>query len=272
MTELRWALLALGVVFVAALAWWEYRRPRLARREEPTLDTEEPPVRQLASRDFEIPDMRTSEVVRDSPLPVIHESMLTDSSMDLKVAREVAVDTPGSGAGPATVQPTLMETEAADSHKTNDAARALKLDWPPAEQQRIVSLRVVPQPPARFSGRALRQALNACGMEHGPQQIFHWAREDGRVIVSAANLTRPGSFDPATMDTLYYHGLSLFSVLPGPLAPENAVDELVALARDLAGRLAGLVQDELGRPLDAARIAAIRSSVAADSAIDGADA
>ena len=268
MSELRWALLALGVVFVAALAWWEYRRPRHARRQEPTLDApDEPPVRQLASRDFEIPDMRTSEVVRDSPLPVIHESMLAEAGMDLHVATEVAVDSPGS------TSPALAPSSSAAAAATDPPAPPeLKMDWPPAEQQRIVSLRVVPAPPARFSGRALRQALNACGMQHGPQQIFHWALDDGRVVVSAANLTRPGSFDPATMDTLHYHGLNLFSVLPGPLPPDKTVDELVALARDLANRLGGLVQDELGRPLDGARVVAIRNSAAAESAIDGADA
>ena len=267
MSDLRWALLALGVVFVAALAWWEYRRPRHARRQEPTLDApDEPQIRHLASHDFEIPDMRTSEVVRDSPLPVIHESMLAESGMDLHVATEVAVDSPGSAPpGPSSAAGLAAAAGAPEPPE-------LKMDWPPAEQQRIVSLRVVPPPPARFSGRALRQALNACGMQHGPQQIFHWAQDDGRVVVSAANLTRPGSFDPATMDTLHYHGLNLFSVLPGPLPPDKTVDELVALARDLANRLGGLVQDELGRPLDAARVVALRNSVAAESAIDGADA
>jgi len=30
MSELRWALLIIGVVFIVALAWWERRRPRQA--------------------------------------------------------------------------------------------------------------------------------------------------------------------------------------------------------------------------------------------------
>ena len=30
MSELRWTLLILGVVFIAALSWWERRRPRQA--------------------------------------------------------------------------------------------------------------------------------------------------------------------------------------------------------------------------------------------------
>ncbi len=34
MSELRWALLLLGVLFIGALVWWELRRPRHARGAE----------------------------------------------------------------------------------------------------------------------------------------------------------------------------------------------------------------------------------------------
>src|ERR1700761_2014432 len=35
MPELRWTLLILGVIFIAALAWWERRRPHQASRQTP---------------------------------------------------------------------------------------------------------------------------------------------------------------------------------------------------------------------------------------------
>jgi len=50
----------------------------------------------------------------------------------------------------------------------------------------------------------------------------------------------------------------LFCVLPGPLPAGRAVDELVALSRDLAQRVAGMVLDHVGQPLDEERAAAVR--------------
>jgi cell division protein ZipA len=108
----------------------------------------------------------------------------------------------------------------------------------------------------------MRQALNGCGLVHGPQDIFHWVDESGQVIASAANLLRPGSFDLATMDAQDFPGLHLFSVLPGPLDPLHAFDELLGLARDLATRLNGLVQDERGRTVDAQAVEALRQALA----------
>jgi len=37
MSELRWILLSIGVLFIAGLAWWELRRPRQATREGPSI-------------------------------------------------------------------------------------------------------------------------------------------------------------------------------------------------------------------------------------------
>jgi cell division protein ZipA len=131
--------------------------------------------------------------------------------------------------------------------------------WPPEEQRRIVSLRLVPRPPARFGGRSLRLAFEGCGLEFGAFDIFHLADETGAVVASAANLMRPGTFAPDGMDTQYFHGVHLFCVLPGPLPAGRAVDELIALARDLAQRASGIVLDEVGRPLDEERAAAVRA-------------
>jgi FtsZ-interacting cell division protein ZipA len=80
------------------------------------------------------------------------------------------------------------------------------------------------------------------------------------VIASAANLMRPGTFAPASMDGQHFHGVHLFCVLPGPLPAGRAVDELIALARDLAQRLSGIVLDEVGQPLDEERAAVVRAA------------
>ena len=51
-------------------------------------------------------------------------------------------------------------------------------------------------------------------------------------------------------------------MLPGPLPPAQAFEELLASARNLNERLQGTVQDERGEVLSVARIAAIREELA----------
>jgi FtsZ-interacting cell division protein ZipA len=56
-------------------------------------------------------------------------------------------------------------------------------------------------------------------------------------------------------------GISLFTVLPGPLAPPAALDHLVGIARELSQRLPARVQDEHGQPLDADRVEDLRGAM-----------
>jgi len=138
------------------------------------------------------------------------------------------------------------------------------VEWPPDEQRRIVALRLVAPQPERFAGRSLRQALAAEGFVLGRFDIFHKPDEERRAILSAASLTRPGTFDAETMDSQHYGGLSLFAVLPGPMPPPQAFEELVATARSLNDRLCGVLQDEGGTPLTPARIASLRERLSVE--------
>jgi len=138
------------------------------------------------------------------------------------------------------------------------AAAPPLVEWPPDEQRRIVSLRLVAPQPQRFAGRSLRQALAAEGFVLGRFAIFHKPDEERRAVLSAASLNRPGTFDADTMDSQHYGGLSLFAVLPGPKPPPQAFDELVFTARSLNERLHGVLQDEQGGPLTPSRIASLR--------------
>ncbi len=141
-----------------------------------------------------------------------------------------------------------------------------RVDWPPDERRRVVALRLVAPQPERFAGRSLRQALAAEGFVLGRFAIFHKPDDEQRAVLSAASLTRPGTFDVETMDSQHYGGLSLFAVLPGPKPPPQAFDELIVTARNLNERLCGVLQDEQGSPLTPARIALLRERLSAGAA------
>ena len=127
-----------------------------------------------------------------------------------------------------------------------------------------LALRLVAPPPERLAGRALRLALASEGFVLGKFQIFHKPDGSGRAVLSAANLSKPGTFDVATMDSQRFGGLSLFAVLPGPKPPLKAFEDLLTTARNLNERLQGALQDERGGPLTPTRIAALRESVSTE--------
>jgi FtsZ-interacting cell division protein ZipA len=136
--------------------------------------------------------------------------------------------------------------------------RPVRVQWPPDGERSVLALRIVPGGEEPLSGRSVRQSLGACGFVHGPMQIFHQPTEDGRALLSAASLRIPGTLDPATMDFQRFAGLSVFTVLPGPLEAPAALDHLLHTARDLTQRLHARLQDEQGAPLDATRLENLR--------------
>ena len=145
------------------------------------------------------------------------------------------------------------------------APESPRVDWPPDAQRRILALRLVAAQGERFPGRSLRLALAAEGFLIGAYSIFHRPDEHHRAVISAASLTRPGTFDPLVMDSQQFAGLSLFAVLPGPRPAPLAFEELVHAARALNERLEGVLQDETGSPLTAARIAQQREQLRAEA-------
>jgi cell division protein ZipA len=82
-------------------------------------------------------------------------------------------------------------------------------------------------------------------------------------LLSAASLTRPGSFELATMDAALFRGLNLFAVLPGPLSGRETIDKLLLAGHTIAQRLRGDLLDSRGEALTEARLAEMRREAAA---------
>jgi cell division protein ZipA len=295
MSQLRGSLLILGVLFIAALIWWEWRRPRQASGglermtpREPTAASPDALPRVAREPLLALPEMRAREPLAPRELPRV--DMTHDPPVLTPAAAAAAADEgereerqrePGArehetfnpASEPATAAPPTIAAAAApeDQAPARGMAREvlpelpqappLTVQWPADQERRVLALRLVAPLPDRFAGRSLRQALAAEGFELGQFAIFHKPDEERRAVLSAASLTRPGTFDVDTMDFQHYGGLSLFAVLPGPKSPPQAFDELVFTARNLNERLHGVLQDEQGSPLTPARIALLREQL-----------
>jgi cell division protein ZipA len=242
MANLRWALLILGAVFLAGLALWEWRRPRQDARGTAAPDElpSAPPDRVRRE-----PSMDELAIDVGSPpeMPMDFPAIHPEPTMKVQVLMESAVDTPSA------------------ARFESDPPAAVAIRWPPMGAKRVVTLRVAGRAGAMLPGRALRTALESAGMQHGPQEIYHLVTAEGEVLSSAANLVRPGSFDPGAMDAQEFRGVSLFCVLPGPLSGSAMLERLVTLSRNLADRLGAVVQDDAGAPLSAERLTQLRRSV-----------
>src|SRR5215470_3713331 len=97
-SELRWILLIIGVVFVAALTWWELRRPRQASRasasERPApRDLAGEPPRSVRDPTLTLPEMRAFEPLPTHELPVAE---LADPNTTVPDANTTVPDLPES--------------------------------------------------------------------------------------------------------------------------------------------------------------------------------
>lgn len=319
MTELRWALLLVGLLLIAGLVAWE-KRGKGGRRgpdqesvsgseserspgaiasmlRSPSRAASQSPAARREEPGFSMPGLSRREPVRDLPIVEIDARSGSGPGIgDLPVFdMDSGLDQPATGGSwsqpPRPAAPHALQVDA-DLPRTEDPdvpvpqSAAAELDpverasawladsvpnelpqtpvlaWPPEEQRKIVALRVVPRAGERFNGAALRRALVGEGFIHGELAIYHKPIGDGRVLLSAASLTRPGTFDPKTIDTQVFSGLNLFAVLPGPLPAREAVERLGLVARTLSQRLRGETQDERGQPLTDARLAELRREAA----------
>lgn len=121
--------------------------------------------------------------------------------------------------------------------------------------QKIVTLRLVARDSGSFRGDDLILSMRGIGLRHGKFGIFHRydGSEEDRTIFSAASLVEPGSFDLSNIKEQALPGISLFSILPGPIDGAEAFDLMMAAARALAQTLDADLLDESGSTLSIQR-------------------
>ena len=278
MPELRIILLVVGVLFVAAIAgyeWWRSRGTRPLAATPVRDDSADPPAPQKPLPDINV--VRDARVAVSDSLPVIELASTSESgtrralgiSISDDVAVDVAHDTGNSREAEkrARAEPYIGQDDEVSEVRVFDEQPVrgpqLVLAWPNESERRIVTLRVIPKSEPRFPGRAVRQAFSGAGFWHGPLDIYHLPDHEGRVVLSAAALAQPGTFDPSIMDSQRFSGLNLFAVLPGPKPERETFDELVRAARQLAERLDGKMADQHGEELTSQRIARLRQALEA---------
>jgi cell division protein ZipA len=238
MSPTQWALLIVGAFAVIAIYWFSRReRPGTRRRRS------EAPVKAV-----KLPG--ASPAAGSDQMDMFSRFGEFDEFGVGKPRKRVAPDlggatpsTAGAGAGPG-------------------AAAA------PVAQEKIVALLIAEREGTAIFGERIHAALHGQGLHFGERKIYHRMRGSAPVF-SVASLIKPGHLDPAERKAFSTPGLSVFMVLPGPTAPEEAIADMFLTARALARELNADVYDSNRELLTAAAESAIVADVKAWARLSG---
>lgn len=240
MDTLRWILLLIGAVIIAAV----YLSGRRTRRDVVAEISDAEPVVPLERH-----EPRSDGRARGGDTQNVDQELA-------RLGNLIAENRHSEGAGgvrpkPAPTAPGARAT--ANTGRVTTAAEAVASQTPPAPpsprvEEKIVTLYVMAPPGGRFAGRDVWRSVEAAGLRHGQMQIFHRLSDpehaDAEAIFSLANIVEPGTFDPEQIDDFSTPGLTLFMQLPGPVNGITAVDSMVAAARQIAIELQGELRDQ----------------------------
>lgn len=114
---------------------------------------------------------------------------------------------------------------------------------PPEE---VIVINVLCRGDGRMAGPALLEVITDQGLRFGDMNIFHRhaAADRGRIEFSLASAVEPGTFDLGAMDEFETPGVTMFLTLPGPEQPLDSLEDMVAVARAIAGELGAELKDD----------------------------
>jgi cell division protein ZipA len=119
-----------------------------------------------------------------------------------------------------------------------------------ADFEEVISLRLVPRGNDPFDGNTVAEGLTKAGLVRGHFDIFHYTPTGASASVfSIANLVEPGTLRDEDLDGRQLPGLTVFMLLPGPMAGVEALQEMILHCRLLANYLEAEVQDDTGGSL-----------------------
>jgi cell division protein ZipA len=294
MTELRWILLVVGLVVIAAIYIMDRRNRRTSAsdatqtRAESFVPQLDQPARSQPARPHlvapksraaesslaannddgmdDLPPMHADMDVMVDAVPVGTESPhITSSGMStgafiaaqaqVQRSEPIALAFAESVVSPAPA--TMVASPVPAPTPTPTVSRATKK---PASRK-IVALRLSAGN-ERVDGARLKSLLEAAGLRHGKYSIYHRLHNDDAPLFSVASMVEPGTFDPHGMTGMQFPGVTLFMQLPGPIDGSEMFSQMIACARELEQGIGGLLQDERGLPLTEQRAQRLREDVA----------
>jgi cell division protein ZipA len=217
-SELRFLILALGILFIAAIYLWErHKSAHALRNRRKRLQ------KKIESRHVRDDRHHSDEKGDDSDeLAAWHEELTYSAQVDQQ-----------QGDATQSLTGELEEVE------------EIEID-PPSRKKEILSLSVASRRKF-FTGDAIVSALYAADLSPGPMDIYY--RYNGvEELFAVVSMVNPGTF-PQDMSRFRSPGLSLFARLPGSLDGEDIFEAMYETAQLLAEKLDGALLGVDHKPL-----------------------
>jgi len=221
-SELRFLILALGILFVAAIYLWERHKSAHAQRNR----------RKRLQKKIESHHLRENRHHSDE-----NENDTQDGSGN------------GSREEPAWYKKSAHSARS-DQHMDTPESFSEEMEEieiaPPSRAEVILSLSVASRRKF-FTGDAIVSALHAAELSSGPMDVYsrYLGTEELFTVVSMVN---PGTF-PQDMSRFRSPGLSLFARLPGSIDGEDILQAMYETAQVLAENLDGALLGFDHKPL-----------------------
>jgi cell division protein ZipA len=226
-STLQWALLLLGVGIALALIW-------SSRREKKALERMNAPAPRPVNRDWSTPEAA-------APAPAARAGGSGTGFDEFGVGKPRKAGSGGAPSAPRTA-PTVAPAA-------------------PQVPEIVIGLYIAEHEGTNILGPKIHAALETRGLRFGARRIYH-RFEGEQPIFSVASLVKPGALDPAEAEGFATPGLSVFMMLPGPVRPVAAFQDMLDTARGLARALnAELYDTEQRAPLSPERERALHEQV-----------
>ncbi len=281
MENLRWILLAVGIIFILAIFFAGRRQrrrnksnlfdaneelPEFSARDWDELDEGVGKVR-IVARDDDDDDFSEALAVDLAPVPDYDEPTDIDGLQprgqrfepdfkrdtdlpDNEEAFEPLDVTEQLDAGDEVVQSPIeppskqssVEPQPAENQEANKEARnSANVD--------IIVLHILAKSPELLTGDSINSAARANGLVFGRMNIFHRLNEEEQALFSMANMIEPGNFDPDTIHDMTTSGLTMFMQLSTSAHPSDCFDEMLRCAYYLSEMLGADLCNQHRRPI-----------------------
>jgi cell division protein ZipA len=209
---------------------------------EPVINLEEKTAEPKAPRSSTKKAQSTIDIVIDDDIEAIDEAMASP-------ADQQAVKSSSPRDNFERIQPTAVEAKPKPPRKDSDDL--------------VIALTIMAPENKRFSGRAVKAALESSNLHFGNLQVYHrfTAGAHRQSIFSVANILDPGTLLPDKFISLTTPGLLIFARLPGPVNGLAMFDDLLETAQSLTEKLGGTLSDDTREPISESRLEAMRSRI-----------
>ena len=177
----------------------------------------------------------------DGPIDVSVKPAVEAVTVWLATAAALASESlPAQPAQSASHAPVGAANEASQANPMSQATEALP--------ERVVAIRVVFA--RSVSGLRLKMWFDQEGLKLGQHQLYYHLLH-GQSQFMVANLNQPGVFDPKTLESRQYQGLTFFAVYPAlaigvRVSAQARFDDMFECARRVAEQLGGVLQTDTG--------------------------